>query len=376
MKLKIKPKQRSKPTLPLQTIRLRNFKAVRDSGTVTFTPLTVFIGNNGSGKSSLVEGLEAFRNIVLHGPDEAFLPWRGFEHVWNQAVSHRLSEDQLGRMAPANPMRFEITGRAGELSMAADVAVTTDTAGNKLVSVPYELFAAPAEETSDGTQEQQIRRVEWRRAVRKWQFLNLEPRLMLDPKPQHRSESVVTLRRDGSNIAQYLQSIADEEPAILQSIAETLKSVLPYAADLRPAITKELQRNVYLRLHEQGIEEPLVGWLLSQGTLRIVALLTVLRHPNPPSVVFVEEIENGLDPRTIHLLVEEIRGFLQNGGQVVATTHSPYLLDLLDLSQIIVVERGKSRAPTFNRPSKKRLKGWAEKFAPGRLYTMGNLTET
>lgn len=57
-------------------------------------------------------------------------------------------------------------------------------------------------------------------------------------------------------------------------------------------------------------------------------------------------------------------------------THSPYLLDLLDISHLIVVERSKSGAPTFVRPSKRKLKGWAEKFAPGRLYTMGNLTGT
>ena len=48
------------------------------------------------------------------------------------------------------------------------------------------------------------------------------------------------------------------------------------------------------------------GWLLSTGTLRILALLACLRHPDPPPLLVVEEIENGLDPRTIHLLVEEI----------------------------------------------------------------------
>ena len=39
------------------------------------------------------------------------------------------------------------------------------------------------------------------------------------------------------------------------------------------------------------------GWLLSTGTLRIVALLACLRHPKPPPLLVVEEIENGLDPR-------------------------------------------------------------------------------
>ena len=47
-----------KPSFFLNSVRIENFKAVRKSGTVTLTPLTVFIGNNGSGKSSLIEGLE------------------------------------------------------------------------------------------------------------------------------------------------------------------------------------------------------------------------------------------------------------------------------------------------------------------------------
>jgi len=87
-------------------------------------------------------------------------------------------------------------------------------------------------------------------------------------------------------------------------------------------------------------------------------------------------LENGLDPRTIHLVVEEIRQFVESGrGQVVITTHSPYLLDLLHLSQIVVVERDSKGAPTFRRPATdKALKEWAKDFAPGQLYTMGKLT--
>src|SRR5687768_9943607 len=106
MKIKLNPNLKPKPKLPLETFRLQNFKAVRDSGTVTFTPLTVFIGNNGSGKSSLIEGLETFQNIVLHGLDEAFLPWRGFEHIWNKAVSHQLKGNQIGSLERQNPMSF------------------------------------------------------------------------------------------------------------------------------------------------------------------------------------------------------------------------------------------------------------------------------
>lgn len=61
----------------LQSFRLKNFKAVRDSNVISLLPLTVFIGNNGSGKSSIVEGLETFQAIVEDGLDKAMQHWRG-----------------------------------------------------------------------------------------------------------------------------------------------------------------------------------------------------------------------------------------------------------------------------------------------------------
>ena len=116
------------------------------------------------------------------------------------------------------------------------------------------------------------------------------------------------------------------------------------------------------------------GWLLSTGTLRILAILACLRHPDPPPLLVIEEVENGLDPRTIHLLVEEFRAAIAaKKTQILVTTHSPYLLDLLDLSHLVVVERVDGE-PVFARPDKEQLREWSKSFAPGRLYTMGRLT--
>lgn len=49
----------------LRSFRLKHFKAVRDSGVIRFSPLTVFIGNNGSGKSSITEALETLRKLMV-----------------------------------------------------------------------------------------------------------------------------------------------------------------------------------------------------------------------------------------------------------------------------------------------------------------------
>jgi predicted ATPase len=117
--------------------------------------------------------------------------------------------------------------------------------------------------------------------------------------------------------------------------------------------------------------------MLSTGTLRLLALLALLRHPSPPPLIVVEEIENGLDPRSIHLIVEEIRNVVLDGvTQVILTTHSPYLLDLLMLEHLVLVERDSKGHPRFLRPAdNENLQRWAADFAPGKLYTMGSLGE-
>jgi len=108
--IKVRVRIRGYSRLALSSVRLRNFKAVQDSGTIQLTPLTVFIGNNGSGKSSLIEGLETLRNIVAHGLDAAMETWHGFEHIWNQAVQHKPRRPREGRTWLSNQCPLKYVG--------------------------------------------------------------------------------------------------------------------------------------------------------------------------------------------------------------------------------------------------------------------------
>jgi predicted ATPase len=205
-----------------------------------------------------------------------------------------------------------------------------------------------------------------------WQFLGLAPQSMGSPVPQTRTRGKIQLAKDGSNIAEYLLDIRELDLTAFEGIVETLKYVLPFASDIQPTLTSELERLVYLQFAERHFKVP--GWLLSTGTLRILALLAVLRHPSPPPLIIIEEIENGLDPRSIHLLVDEIRSVVETGrSQVILATHSPYLLDLLPLSSLVLVERVDGE-PVFTRPGgEKEVAEWSKKFTPGKLFTMNRL---
>ena len=372
--------------MSLQSLRIRNFKAVVDSKTVKLGPLTAFIGNNGAGKSSLIEALETYQAIVRDGLDLAMQRWLGIEHVRHKAQE---AKERMGQLV--NPISFELAlGESPRKVRRLAMTVNNDPAANHM------LIASERMTRLDGTwterspggalqsygpgrsmlpyalDEDLVRAAD---EVLAWQFLTLSPERMGLPVPQQRTKGAVRLASDGSNVADFLLDLRRQDANAFNGIVETMAFVLPYAKDIQPTLTSsEIERKAWLQLSEDTFKVP--GWLLSTGTLRMLALLALLRHPSPPPLIVVEEIENGLDPRSIHLIVEEIRSAVLAGvTQVVVTTHSPYLLDLLTLEHLVVVERDGEGHPRFIRPADhKNLQAWAQEFAPGKLYTMGNLT--
>lgn len=385
-------------TLAVASLRIRNFKAIRDSGNVRLTPLSVLIGNNGAGKSSLIEAMETLKAVASDGLDAAMQQWSGFEYAWNRSVPHALRQSPDGKSHQTNPMTFKINGATREgtgqnTNVCAFHGTSEITAGpgtNEVFFLREELTRARKGEPirrlvrSDGgdlydtTGQRTIReRLSPDRSVlyaepslRFWQFLRLNPEAMARPKLLRRVGGYRPLAPDGSNIAEYLLDILSRDASVIHDIIEAIQAIVPYIQDVQPTVTSEIGRSAHLKFREREFELP--GWLLSTGTLRLVALLAVLRHPDPPPLIVIEELENGLDPRTIGLIVEEIRDVVSRGkSQVILTTHSPYLLDLLPLASMIFVERVNGQ-PTFSRPNDvKSVQRWSQEFAPGRLYAMG-----
>lgn len=386
---------------PLRVFETHNFKAIRSSGKVKFDWLTCFIGNNGAGKSSLIEALETFRDIVRKDFDPAMRRWRGFEHIWNKQPKRKLLDADRELPQYSDPMRFSLDWIWNGHSYKVSQSITQGPGGNS-VFITEESYTHKSKSGTERMTRDARGKAEYdsdspadkdgfREFLTKqkplapgvsflamedmddWQFLRLNPDVLGQPKAQTLATNRVRLATDGSNIAEYLNEIRELDLKAFEGILQSLSYVLPYAKDLQPDMTSELERTFYLNLSEGEFKVP--GWLLSTGTLRIVSILACLRHPNPPPLLVIEEVENGLDPRTLKLVVEEIRAAIEaQKTQVIITTHSPFLLDLLDLSHVIVVDRVNGE-PKFTRPDKDELASWSSSFSPGRLYTMGRLTK-
>ena len=400
--------------LALKSFRLKNFKAIRDSGVVDFTPLTVLIGDNGSGKSSLVEGLQTYQRIVSDGLDEAMQMWRGFEYIINPPMHNdsHMRED-LPRITP---IEFELSGLYFSPIFNQDfglpnyktVLKVNKEPSSELIFIEKEIVhyrnRKVLERDSKGIiqyinnklqfgilpgdaiisqgglyyyanvpdDDRHFDDIKGYGIKFDWQFVTLNPWLMGEPQPTPRTAGPIRLQSDGANTAEYLHHILQWYPDTFDGILEALQYVLPYMRDLKPVLTDTLGRQTHLELTEKDFN--VVGWLLSTGTLRILALLALFRHPEPPPLIVIEEIENGLDPRSVQLIVEEIRRVTESGRlQVILTSHSPYLLDLFDLSHIVLVER-LDGATTFTRPDERQeLDSWKQRFGPGRLHASGRL---
>ena len=402
--------------LPLKSFRLKNFKAIRDSGVVKFTPLTVLIGDNGSGKSSLIEGLRTYQRIVTDGLDAAMNEWRGFEFIRYGDASQGTVDSTAPRPRQSGTISMALTtsvpdGRGGSTrshshrlviacSPLGDTIFIMDESwnisgrkyltrdadgflyysdGKRLeggmsfpISFPmaFESEALPSGKSLLSSSRADLSSLH---SSAGWQFLSIDGWNAGAPRPVQRTGGGIRLRRDGSNIAEYMSALYESDPSAFEGIIETMQFVMPYMCDLEPVLTDVLGHQMHLEMREKGVRVP--GWLLSTGTLRILALLALFRHPEPPPLIIIEELENGLDPRVIHLIVEEIRNVVEDGrSQIIVTTHSPYLLNLLPLWSIVLVERTAGE-PAFCRPADREdLDSWSRRFAPGDLYTMGALS--
>ncbi|MDD5616523.1 MAG: AAA family ATPase [Candidatus Methanoperedens sp.] len=169
----------------------------------------------------------------------------------------------------------------------------------------------------------------------------LNIRSMKVPQPFRREE---TLKEDGTNIASVYHTIYLKEGKIPEQIYNPLTMVFP-KIDVRPHLTDD--GRVMIKFSEDGLE--LLPPNTSDGFYKILTLLTAI-YLKPPLLI-IDEIENSLHPETLELILDTIK---ISDTQAIITTHSPVVVDMTDLSNIILVdkEQGESKFKRIKDPEK------------------------
>lgn len=127
----------------------------------------------------------------------------------------------------------------------------SDERDRRWYAVVFQRFSGLVNHLGDGVS---MLRPYVRNALESWQFLALAPDAMGQPQLEDRATDRTRLRRDGSNIAEYLDDIRRRDLNAFNSIVESLQFVLPYAADLQPTMTSELGTSFYLKLKEKNFD--------------------------------------------------------------------------------------------------------------------------
>ena len=356
----------------LKSVRLKRFKAAFKPEPIQLRPFNIIIGRNGSGKSTLLEALQWLDTTLRHDARRASeryygvrdlvnlrsraavpsfelqLGWEGHQGAnWDYSVK---IEDENG---VARVGREELTRRKGNGHIASTIVATTEN-GNRIIgdsSVGKRVEVrdtdrlalgrvGETEVDADGYAPAPLR-LFWERAV----FLRLSPNRLAFGSPATRKSYEPILDEEGQNLPALLNELDnDQREALIESVQEILPGIkeleVSEASGGRDSIVHySLFETMPYRGRNGRTKFPIPAWMLSEGTRRITAILALLQRTPPPSLLCIEEVENGLDPWTVRLILEHLQEASRRGTQVVLTTHSPWLLDHVPIDTVIQVRR-------------------------------------
>ena len=322
----------------------------------------LFIGSNGSGKSTVLDALrflgEAVQKHDLREPVFArggmsHLAWKG-ETADRVTLSIRLKdgrkefewglrlvgngyvfhvEEHLDQLRPGSPAVRLLDANRGEgwWRSGAEHRV-----GLKQAPTACALSAAAADASfrARGVAE----------FIRRWGFLDPSPFLLSRERTRANS---ARLDPYGRNLEGTLRALHLSSPETLKRITELTRSILGQFSEMEPRASQD---RFDLVRREPELQFPIQRMGLSGGTLRMLALLVALHAEAGASLIGIEEPENHLHPTALSPLLDYLWG-MQNRVQCVLTTHSPLLLDYLDAPEVVrAVQRDGQRGTTVEEP--------------------------
>jgi predicted ATPase len=198
---------------------------------------------------------------------------------------------------------------------------------------------------------------------------------------------------DGEGLASVLAYMALNQPAEFATIIGSLRSVVPIVRTLRfprarvvrnesEIISIDQNKHSFARQQEywgNAIEFDMEGArgipanMVSEGTLLVLGLLTVLMGPNRPRLLLLDDLDRALHPKAQEQVIGLLRTLLERQPelQIVATSHSPYLLDHLKPEEVRLTALTDDGYATVGRLDAHPLfEKWKEEMAPGEFWSM------
>lgn len=365
--------------------RLKNFKNFEEAGLDLFKPLTILLGRNGSGKTNLIEGVELMAALARGVPvnDVTDIGRGGTLEVRGGLPScGRFGTTSFALRLDEAVVRFDGKGRSIDytIEIATDDATGAHLAAEELKVGDRKLFGARSEdgETFDvqydnfatgrnrrcrlSTSSSVLSRYDEvvansktlgnkrlgsaKRAVAAVRDY-LRGSYIFDPvakfmRNYERASQQPLLLRNGSNLSAVLFALSkgnSEQRETLQRITRTIRQI-PEEPFKSIGFVETALGDVMAGFHAElgsGLNggRLMDARLLSDGTLRMLAVLTALETVPKRSRIVIEEFDNGLHPSRAKLLVQHLASTAeQRKLNVLLTTHNAACMDALDEAQL------------------------------------------
>jgi predicted ATPase len=402
----------------LSRFQIENFKSFR-SAELYLEPLTVLIGANASGKTNLLEALQLLSwmasgrqlSQILSAVRDEELNLRGNLPQLTYEGSDEPIEFDCSFTGPPEPTRLSLAIAVDERrgarvdfeqldveSTDVPLYVAEGSEGSYNLAIRYNNFARGGKKpriegnalqpvftqllsgTPFGAKHKKSQRVIPRAAAAV--ATALQRVLLLDPAPRrmrgYSHKLDLNLRSDGANVSAVLHELCTGDQA--EQVLEFVRA-LP-EQDIVNIDFIETERGEVMVVLEESFGERRVSReaaLLSDGTLRALAVAAALLSVEPGSTVIIEEVDNGIHPPRVGRILELMRREAERRGlRVLITTHNPALLDAIpddDLAEVVVCyrdpERGDSRLVTLG--DLERFPELVARGPLGQLVTRGTL---
>ena len=351
----------SKNSIPrIENLRVQNYRALQDLELKSITPLTVFLDPNGSGKSTIFDvfaflsecftvglrkawdrrgrfkelrtrGQEGYIIIELKYRETLASPLITYHLAINEANNRPyVAEEwlQWRQGAKGKPYRF-LDFKEGEgIVISGENPKPKDKRISERLDSPEFLAVSILGQLAKHPRVSALRRF-----VTSWYLSYLTAD---NTRTQPEAGAQERLSPTGDNLPNVIQYLKEDHPQRLESILQTLSRRIPRLEKVEASIMPNGQ--LLLQIKDAPFQEPILAKFASDGTLKMLAYLTILYDPSPPQLLGIEEPENHLHPRLLPALAEECRAATAS-TQLMVTTHSPFFVDGLKPEEVWVLYR-------------------------------------
>lgn len=374
----------------LKSLAIRQFKAFGDTETVVpLESFTLIAGQNGAGKTSILQAIELLGALTRGTLSDALAmrSWDFLDLVHLKAENSIVSftavveraertftwELKLSKRRYVGIHAERVVDDSGQVLMERDGATMwryDELSGEEVDRVRQSLGSS----WLDSIAEDDAARFPQLTALAGW-ARGIRPYVVLDPLKLREPSAGPSdwLGNHGEGLAAVLGALAPEQRG---RVLERVKTHYPSLAGVESVGGDDAPAELKL-VEAWGSQAPLEfsARQVSDGLLRLLALAAIQELDEPPTLLLIDEIENGVHPRLLRSIVRMLQDLTDSGIQVLATTHSPVALSFVrDAAEVLLVGRNLGDGETRVMPLSDSAK-WASlsrAFAPGEAwYALG-----